>query len=177
MWNFSSKPAVRRNSVLDKSHSVRCLLSLNVRNGCWWTLKTKTHTGGCFPVSVCLSLAHQVLTPLGTLPVAVSQRNQLNYFLYMTTHLQVYASGSNLDSWCSSPSSVCVCVCVCLNIYRSERIRFSCKMFAISLPLGTGLIWHDLVLRFSVTGNAIYRLGWWHFKTHIVLRWFNYLYN
>ena len=29
---------------------------------------------------------------------------------------------------------------VCLNIYPSERIRFSCKMFAISLPLGTALV-------------------------------------
>ena len=34
----------------------------------------------------------------------------------------------------------CVCVCVCLNIYPSERIRFSCKTFTISLPLGTALI-------------------------------------
>jgi len=59
--------------------------------------------------------------------------------------------------------------CLVLNIYPSERIRFSCKTFAIPLPLRTSLIWHDLVLRFYVTGSAICRLGWWRFKTHSVL--------
>jgi hypothetical protein len=154
----------------------------------------------------------------------------------MNTHLKVYVSGSDLDSWCSSSSHVkiysvcvrarvracvrahawcawvcaclrvcvrvcvhvrvcvrlclcarawfvcvraraCLCVCVCLNIYPSERIWFSRKTFAISLHLGAALIGHDLVLRFALTGNATCRLGWRHFKTHIVLRWFNYLYN
>jgi hypothetical protein len=49
---------------------------------------------GLFPCA-CLSLAHQLLTPLGTLAAAVSKSSQLNYFMYMNTHLQFYASGSD----------------------------------------------------------------------------------
>ena len=175
---FSLKPAVRRNSVPAQFRSLRCLLSLNVRNGRWWALKTKTHTGGCFPVSVCLS----VFSPSSINPTWYTACSGILTQPIKLLYVHEYALEGLCKRFRFRQLMFLFLLCkdlqfVCLNIYPSERIRFSCKMFAISLPLGTALVWHYLVLRFSVTVNAICRLGWWHFKTHILLRWFNYLYN